>query len=65
LVDMSDPTDPTGVPAVDDVLESLDDLDDQPVEEHVAVFERAHETLRGALEAKPDNGFPPGLRPGS
>jgi hypothetical protein len=40
---------PTGNPAVDAVLESLERLDDTPVAEHVAVFESAHERLRGAL----------------
>lgn len=39
----------TGHPAVDEVLNSLDRLDDAPIEEHPAVFERAHETLRSAL----------------
>jgi hypothetical protein len=39
----------TGNPAVDAVLESLERLDDTPVSEHVAVFESAHERLRGAL----------------
>ena len=29
-------------------------LDDLPVAEHVAVFERAHEELRAALDARPD-----------
>jgi hypothetical protein len=39
----------TGNPAVDAVVESLHGLDDTPVDEHVAVFEAAHEALRGAL----------------
>ena len=39
----------TGHPAVDEVLRSLELLDDRPVEEHVAVFEQAHETLRRTL----------------
>jgi hypothetical protein len=38
-----------GHEAVDVVLRSLDGLDDRPVEEHVAVFEAAHEGLRAAL----------------
>jgi hypothetical protein len=41
--------DRTGNPAVDAVLESLDRLDEAPADEHVAVFEAAHETLRAAL----------------
>ena len=40
---------PTGDPAVDEVLSSLEGLADRPVEEHVAVFERAHDRLRAAL----------------
>ena len=51
----------TGHPAVDEVLRSLDGLADRPVSEHVAVFEAAHEGLRGALsdagrDAGPDAG---------
>jgi hypothetical protein len=45
----------TGNERVDAVLDSLDALDDLPVDEHVAVFERAHEELRGALDARPDS----------
>ena len=41
---------PTGVEEVDDVLASLQALDDSPVAEHPAVFERAHERLRQALD---------------
>jgi hypothetical protein len=44
----------TGNEAVDGVLESLDSLDDAPVDEHVAVFERAHEQLRAALDSPRD-----------
>jgi hypothetical protein len=43
------PPEKTGNPAVDAVLESLERLDDTPVSEHVALFESAHERLRGAL----------------
>ena len=39
----------TGNHAVDRVLDSLDGLADAPVAEHVAVFEAAHDQLRGAL----------------
>jgi hypothetical protein len=45
----------TGNDAVDGVLESLEGLDDVPVDEHVAVFERAHEQLRGALDSPRDD----------
>ena len=43
----------TGHPAVDEVLRSMDRLEDRPLEEHVAVFEEAHERLRRTL-AGPD-----------
>jgi hypothetical protein len=50
----------TGQPQVDAVLASLSGLDGTPVEEHVAVFESAHDTLRGALadasDAPPSQG---------
>jgi hypothetical protein len=39
----------TGDPAVDAVVASLRGLDELPVSEHVAVFERAHESLRQIL----------------
>lgn len=44
----------TGVEEVDEVLASVQDLDDTPVDEHVAVFENAHERLRGALDGRAD-----------
>ncbi len=47
----------TGRPEVDAVLASLDGLADTPLEEHVAVFEAAHERLRAALS---DDGRPAG-----
>lgn len=40
----------TGVAAVDAVLASVHALDEQPVAEHVAVFEQAHDQLRRALD---------------
>lgn len=40
---------PTGNTTVDKVIESLDQLEGAPVSDHVAVFEQAHERLRGAL----------------
>jgi len=39
----------TGNADVDTVVASLTALDDLPVAEHVAVFERAHESLRRTL----------------
>ena len=41
----------TGVARVDAALADLDGLDDTPLEEHLAAFERAHESLRAALDA--------------
>jgi len=45
----------TGHPAVDEVLRSLSRLDDVPVDEHVAVFEQAHEELRRTLSGAGDD----------
>lgn len=44
----------TGVEEVDAVLDSVDALEGRPVDEHVAVYEEAHERLRGALDPGPD-----------
>jgi hypothetical protein len=44
----------TGVPAVDAVLDEVDAAAALPVDEQVAVFERAHEQLRGALDGQSD-----------
>ena len=41
----------TGVASVDTVVASVEALDERPVEEHVAVFEEAHDRLRRALDA--------------
>ncbi len=43
------PTDVTGHPVVDSVLASFGGLEEKPVEEHVAVFDNAHDELRRAL----------------
>ena len=40
----------TGVPEVDSVLDSLEALDEQPVAEHPAVYEAAHEQLSRVLD---------------
>ena len=45
----------TGHPAVDEVLRSLGALDGAPVDEHVAVFEQAHEDLRRTLSGAGDD----------
>ena len=44
----------TGMSAVDDVLHQVARLAEVPVPEHVAVFERAHDQLRRALDARQD-----------
>ena len=41
----------TGVPRIDAVLEAVEELEGRPVDEHVVVFEHAHEELRRALDA--------------
>lgn len=48
--DEAHPRDTTGHPAVDQVLTSFVGLDERPVDEHVAVFERAHADLRAVLD---------------
>ncbi len=45
----------TGVASVDQVLGELDGLDELPLDEHIGAFERAHESLRSALDAPPDS----------
>lgn len=52
----------TGNQQVDAVLSSLEELEGAPVAEHVAVFERAHEQLRAALDAQPSR---PAVQPGA
>lgn len=44
---------PTGVESVDRVLADVAAVVDAPVDEHVQVFERAHEQLRRALDSQP------------
>jgi hypothetical protein len=43
----------TGDQRVDDVLDSLTPLDELSVDEHLPIFEQAHEALRSALDAQP------------
>ena len=45
----------TGHPAVDEVLRGLGALDGAPVDEHVAIFEQAHEELRRTLSGAGDD----------
>ena len=53
--DDSDSYATTGVAAVDRVLAEVDALDNLPVEEHLGAYERAHESLRSALDAQPSD----------
>ena len=48
----SEPAEPvrTGVERVDAVVDAVSGLDDRPVDEHVAVFESAHDELRRTLD---------------
>ncbi|MET3963754.1 RecA/RadA recombinase [Marmoricola sp. OAE513] len=45
----------TGNEAVDEVIRSLESLDAVPVDEHVALFEKAHEQLRATLSGAGDD----------
>ena len=42
----------TGVDSVDAVIAAVEELEERPIEEHVGVFETAHEQLRRALDAE-------------
>jgi hypothetical protein len=46
-------TETPGVPAVDEALAQLEKLEDRPVDEHPAVFEAVHASLRAVLSADP------------
>jgi hypothetical protein len=45
----------TGVERVDAVIDRVAGLSDRPVDEHVSVFESAHEELRRTLDDPPDD----------
>jgi hypothetical protein len=53
---------PTGNHAVDEVLRTMQGLQDRPLEEHVALFEAAHEKLRAALAEAADRPSGPPAR---
>lgn len=55
-----------GVPAVDGVLDEVEAAGGLPIAEQVAVFERAHEQLRRALDTDVDADAQrrPGVEPG-
>jgi hypothetical protein len=40
----------TGAAGVDEVIIAVEGLEERPIEEHVGVFEAAHEQLRRALD---------------
>ncbi len=54
--DTTVPDGTTGVAAVDQVLADVAAVSGTPVAGHVAVFERAHDQLRRALDAQPEQG---------
>jgi hypothetical protein len=45
----------TGVERVDAVIDRVVGVLDRPIDEHVAVFESAHDELRRTLDAPPDD----------
>lgn len=45
----------TGIAAVDQVLSEVAAVGDRPASQHVEVFERAHDQLRRALDARPES----------
>jgi len=45
----------TGVERVDAVVDAVAGLEDRPVDEHVAVFESAHDELRRTLDSQSDD----------
>ena len=53
-----------GDPRVDAAVSALRDLEQRDVDEHVEVYERAHEALKGALEdeSQPSVSTPPGAQ---
>jgi hypothetical protein len=49
----------TGVERVDAVVDAVSGLAERPVDEHVAVFEQAHDELRRTLDSPPDDAGDP------
>lgn len=45
----------TGLGNVDEVITAVEELEERPLEEHVGVFETAHDRLRRALDATDDD----------
>jgi hypothetical protein len=44
----------TGMTEVDEVIAAVEGLEERPIEEHVGVFEAAHDQLRRALDRPAD-----------
>ena len=44
----------TGMDSVDTVITAVEALEERPIEEHVGVFESAHDQLRRALDQPAD-----------
>jgi hypothetical protein len=57
-VDRGTAPEPTGHDTVDDVTASLAALDGLPVDDHVAVFESAHDRLRAVLASGGESAAP-------
>ena len=51
---MDEQPETTGIESVDQVLAEVAAVADRPVGDHVEVFERAHDRLRRALDARPE-----------
>lgn len=43
----------TGIDSVDTVITAVEALEERPIEEHVGVFESAHDQLRRVLDSRP------------
>jgi len=48
----------TGLDNVDTVIAAVEGLEERPLEEHVGVFETAHELLRRALDGQESTAAP-------
>ena len=49
----------TGLDNVDTVIAAVEGLEERPLEEHIGVFETAHELLRRALDGQEGPAAPP------
>jgi hypothetical protein len=48
----------TGMADIDEVIAAVEELEDRPIEEHVGVYETAHDRLRRALDRPSDPAEP-------